>query len=52
VSHFASEWLWLETAAERLGSVLAGAQFTVSVISTDPWDFSVAAHHLRDQSET
>jgi len=41
VSHWASEWLWLETAATELRGALPGVQVTVSDLRTDPWDFVV-----------
>jgi dinuclear metal center YbgI/SA1388 family protein len=41
VSHWASEWLWLDTAAESLRSALPGLTVTVSDTRTDPWDFVV-----------
>ena len=41
VSHWASEWLWLETAAEQLRRALPEASVTVSDIRTDPWDFAI-----------
>jgi dinuclear metal center YbgI/SA1388 family protein len=41
VSHWASEWLWLETAATQLRVALPGVHVTVSDIRTDPWDFVV-----------
>jgi putative NIF3 family GTP cyclohydrolase 1 type 2 len=41
VSHWASEWLWLETAAAQLREALPSAQVTVSDVRTDPWDFAV-----------
>ena len=41
VSHWASEWLWLETAASELTAALPGIRFTVSELRTDPWDFVV-----------
>lgn len=41
VSHWASEWLWLEVAAEQLRSALPGVSVTVSELRTDPWDFAV-----------
>jgi putative NIF3 family GTP cyclohydrolase 1 type 2 len=41
VSHWASEWLWLEVAAEELRSVLPGVKVTVSDLRTDPWDFTI-----------
>lgn len=44
VSHWASEWLWLNRAAERLRSALPDAEFMVSTLRTDAWDFTVGAH--------
>ena len=41
VSHWASEWLWLETAAAELRAALPGITVTVSELRTDPWDFTV-----------
>jgi dinuclear metal center YbgI/SA1388 family protein len=41
VSHWASEWLWLDTAAEQLRAALPGVSVTVSELRTDPWDFLV-----------
>lgn len=41
VSHWASEWLWLETAAAQLRDALDGVTVTVSDLRTDPWDFVV-----------
>ncbi|MFC5931051.1 Nif3-like dinuclear metal center hexameric protein [Cryobacterium melibiosiphilum] len=41
VSHWASEWLWLDTAAAQLRAALPGVTVTVSEIRTDPWDFVV-----------
>jgi dinuclear metal center YbgI/SA1388 family protein len=41
VSHWASEWLWLETAAEQLRRELPEVTVTVSDLRTDPWDFVV-----------
>ena len=41
VSHWASEWLWLETAAAQLREALPGVVVTVSDLRTDPWDFVV-----------
>jgi dinuclear metal center YbgI/SA1388 family protein len=40
-SHWASEWLWLDAAADELRAALPGAEVTVSDIRTDPWDFAV-----------
>lgn len=43
VSHFASEWVWLPTAAGALQRALDdhgfSADIEVSTINTDPWDF-------------
>ena len=36
VSHWASEWLWLEVAAEQLRAALPGVEVTVSELRTDP----------------
>jgi len=41
VSHWASEWLWLEVAAEQLRAALPGLTVTVSELRTDPWDFAI-----------
>jgi dinuclear metal center YbgI/SA1388 family protein len=41
VSHWASEWLWLDTAADQLRDALPGITVTVSELRTDPWDFLV-----------
>ena len=41
ISHWASEWLWLEVAAAQLGELLASVEFVVSQIRSDPWDFVV-----------
>jgi putative NIF3 family GTP cyclohydrolase 1 type 2 len=41
VSHWASEWLWLDTAAAELRAALPGITVTVSDVRTDPWDFAV-----------
>ncbi|GAA1784081.1 Nif3-like dinuclear metal center hexameric protein [Agromyces lapidis] len=41
LSHWASEWLWLETAAAELRAALPGVEVAVSEIRTDPWDFQV-----------
>jgi len=41
VSHWASEWLWLEAAAGELREALPGVTVTVSELRTDPWDFSI-----------
>ena len=41
VSHWASEWLWLEVAADELRALLPEVTITVSELRTDPWDFAV-----------
>jgi dinuclear metal center YbgI/SA1388 family protein len=41
VSHWASEWLWLETAAQELRDALPDVSVAVSELRTDPWDFAV-----------
>jgi len=41
VSHWASEWLWLEQAAVELRAALPGVEVVVSELRTDPWDFAV-----------
>lgn len=41
VSHWASEWIWLEVAAKQLGKLYPNVQFVVSHIRTDPWEFTV-----------
>ncbi|MHC5796069.1 Nif3-like dinuclear metal center hexameric protein [Lacisediminihabitans sp. FW035] len=41
VSHWASEWLWLDIAAEELRAALPGVTVTVSDLRTDPWDFTI-----------
>ncbi|CAN5359500.1 Nif3-like dinuclear metal center hexameric protein [soil metagenome] len=41
VSHWASEWLWLEAAASELRDALPGVEITVSELRTDPWDFTI-----------
>lgn len=43
VSHWASEWLWLDVAAEELRSALPGVEVSVSDLRTDPWDFAVTS---------
>lgn len=41
VSHWASEWLWLSTAAAELRDALPDVEISVSDLRTDPWDFVV-----------
>jgi dinuclear metal center YbgI/SA1388 family protein len=41
VSHWASEWLWLDAAASQLRAALPDVEVTVSDLRTDPWTFAV-----------
>lgn len=41
VSHWASEFLWLENAAETLRRIYPDVEFEVCDLRTDPWDFVV-----------
>ncbi|MGI9824529.1 Nif3-like dinuclear metal center hexameric protein [Agromyces sp. Marseille-Q5079] len=41
VSHWASEWLWLEAGAAQLAAAHPDLEFRVSDVRTDPWDFQV-----------
>jgi dinuclear metal center YbgI/SA1388 family protein len=41
VSHWASEWLWCDAAAEELRAALPDVEVVVSERRTDPWDFMV-----------
>lgn len=41
ISHWAAEWLWLETAATQITGIFEGLQVIVSQLRTDPWDFVV-----------
>lgn len=41
VSHWASEWLWLESAATQLSLALPGVEVVVSELNTDPWNFVI-----------
>ncbi|WP_373285533.1 Nif3-like dinuclear metal center hexameric protein [Agromyces bauzanensis] len=41
VSHWASEWLWLEAAAAQLRAAHPDLEVHVSELRTDPWDFQV-----------
>ena len=51
--HWASEWLWLEHASERLRDAVAaeGADLEVAVSRrrTDPWDFLVSTSEGEQQ---
>ncbi|WP_448004523.1 Nif3-like dinuclear metal center hexameric protein [Agromyces bauzanensis] len=41
VSHWASEWLWLDAAAAELRTAHPELDVQVSELRTDPWDFQV-----------
>jgi dinuclear metal center YbgI/SA1388 family protein len=41
VSHWAAEWLWLETAAAQIKAQFPNLDVQVSDLRTDPWDFLV-----------
>ncbi|GAA1062184.1 Nif3-like dinuclear metal center hexameric protein [Agromyces bracchium] len=41
VSHWASEWLWLDAAARELRKAHPDLEVAVSDLRTDPWDFQV-----------
>ena len=41
VSHWASEWLWLDAAAAELRAAHPDLDVRVSELRTDPWDFQV-----------
>ena len=41
ISHWAAEWLWLDTAARELRDAVPGVSVDVSEINTDPWTFVV-----------
>ncbi|GAA1834824.1 Nif3-like dinuclear metal center hexameric protein [Agromyces salentinus] len=41
VSHWASEWLWLDAAAAQLAAAHPELEIRVSDLRTDPWDFQV-----------
>ncbi len=41
VSHWASEWLWLDAAAAELRTAHPELEVLVSDLRTDPWDFQV-----------
>jgi len=50
VSHWASESLWLEVAAQTLRSALPAVRVQVSSVRTDPWDFVAAAGRLGERT--
>lgn len=41
VSHFAAESLWLEPTRDSLNSKIAGIEFIVSEVLTDPWTMTI-----------
>jgi dinuclear metal center YbgI/SA1388 family protein len=41
ISHFAAESLWLAPAAAQLNKLVAGVDFVVSEITTDPWSLTI-----------
>ena len=41
VSHWAAEWLWLETAAREIRELFPQLRVSVSDLRTDPWDFVI-----------
>lgn len=41
VSHWASEWLWLDVAAAQLRAAHPELTVVVSELRTDPWDFQI-----------
>ena len=43
VSHWAAEWLWLDTAAAQLRQRLHDVEITLSDLRTDPWDFATSS---------
>lgn len=51
VSHWGSEWLWLDQAAQTLSAALPSMHFDVSQVRTDQWSFAVAAHPTLKESE-
>ena len=41
ISHWAAEWVWLESAKSQLEKLNSQVEFVVSEINTDPWTFAV-----------
>jgi dinuclear metal center YbgI/SA1388 family protein len=41
ISHFAAEWMWVESAGKELAAIFPDLQISVSDMVTDPWDFVV-----------
>lgn len=55
-SHYASEWVWLATAAQRLKNLLEERGFTieteVSTLNSDPWDFHLSTGDTTGSAST
>ncbi len=43
ISHFAAEWMWVESAGRELQNIFPDLKVSVSDLVTDPWDFVVLA---------
>lgn len=41
ISHWAAEWVWLDTLAMKLNKEFSDLEFMVCDLRTDPWDFAV-----------
>jgi len=41
ISHFAAEWMWVESAGKELAAIFPDLEVSVSDLVTDPWDFVV-----------
>jgi dinuclear metal center YbgI/SA1388 family protein len=41
ISHFAAEWMWVESAGKELAAIFPDLHISVSDMVTDPWDFVV-----------
>jgi dinuclear metal center YbgI/SA1388 family protein len=41
ISHFAAEWMWVESAGRELQQMFPDLTISVSDLVTDPWDFVV-----------
>lgn len=44
-AHFASEFLWLEGAAERIRQAHPDVEVRVSALNTDPWTWQISQQH-------
>ena len=55
-SHYASEWLWMDRAARLITEKLEERGFTidtyVSILNTDPWDFTVSTGQVAGSAST